>query len=334
MKKKTPKLQSAILACSLLTLGACSGGDNAGTAGDTAPGNSQSQTPLEFTGGTSFVYVERSIAQMQQNKTNHFNNKLNNDLGTPTDLSSPYEFNPGAKLYHRTGLEIGAIELDVLTDYFGGTGYDVKDVSVSQDGNTIVFAAHGQAGNSAHSSWSIYTYDLTSQTIKRVIADDTLANAGEDTNPTFTLTGDIVFSSDRSAGNPNNPTDIFVEENENCYKVGPSEKPSLLHIMNAYGENIVQLTYGNNHDTTPTTLKDGRVAFVRWSRSYKEVPQCATESNAGSGKSNNDIFTSFFNTQPDTQGLDAPTSWLDSQMCAYAIDTPVGPVLASNHYSL
>ena len=66
---------------------------------------------------------------------------------------------------------------------------------------------------------NIYTYDFESKEVNRVIDDDVVANAGRDTSPTFASNGDIVFSSDRYAGNPDSEVDRFVAENELCYKV-------------------------------------------------------------------------------------------------------------------
>ena len=43
-------------------------------------------------------------------------------------------------------------------------------MSFSPDGRRIVFAAHGPAGDAAHSSWNVYEYDFDTRRVRRVIA--------------------------------------------------------------------------------------------------------------------------------------------------------------------
>jgi hypothetical protein len=303
-------------------LAACGGGGS----GSDEPSEDQSLSQ-----DTAFAYVERSIATSAAEGLSHFQSKLQNQSEAPQDLNSPYAFQPGAKLVHRSSLDVDAVQWSVLDSYFGSANFDVKDLNVSKDGSRVVFAAHGPANHPSHYTWNIYEYQFESRSVRRIIADDAIANSGRDTNPTYAHDGRIVFSSDREAGNPNSPVDNIVdnEQAENCYKVGPSESPSLLHIMSAQGENIVQLTYGNNHDTTTTTLTDGKVAFVRWSRSYDLLPQCDDVSSGGVAY--DDIFSVNSNYP---SGLSKPQAWTDLQLCNFAIPTPLGKALASNHYTL
>src|SRR5690606_42014206 len=90
--------------------------------------------------------------------------------------------------------------------------------------------------------------------------------------------------------------------------------------------NILQLTYGQNHDTKPTTLKDGRIAFIRWSRSYELIQGCPLDSSEVD-------YEDIFNAQYP-HGLDAPPQWSHAALCALAQPTPLGKVVASNHYTI
>ena len=110
------------------------------------------------------------------------------------DPRAPYQFNPGARLYVRDRIALDSEERDILAGYFGGGSYDVKDLTVSPDGERIAFAAHGPDGNTRHSSWSIYEYEFSSKNIRRFFQDDEYANAGQDTNPAYTNDGRLVFS--------------------------------------------------------------------------------------------------------------------------------------------
>lgn len=311
--------KSLVFFATPLILVACGGGGGGGDASSDSVGLSQS---------TPFVYVERNLAKDSQATKERFKRAMKGQERAPLDLESPYQFRPGAKLMSRSSLDVNAVDNEVLTEYFGSTEYDVKDLNVSANGELLVFAAHGPSNHPTDYTWNIYEYNFKEKTVRRIIKSHTLANAGQDTNPTYALDGTIVFSSDRSAGNPNSPIDNIVDEDqvENCYKVGPSEKPSLLHSMSRQGENILQLTYGQNHDTKPTTLKDGRIAFIRWSRSYELIQGCPLDSSEVD-------YEDIFNAQYP-HGLDAPPQWSHEALCALAQPTPLGKVVASNHYTI
>jgi fibro-slime domain-containing protein len=300
-----------------LVLVACGGGSNS----KSKPANN-----LVLTQDTQFAYVQRNVTSDTKINAERLRLSKASQQTSPLDLSSPYQFRPGAQLLSRSSLDVNAVDTEVLTQYFKSAEYDVKDLNVSPDGQFLVFAAHGPRESTTDYTWNIYEYSFTAKTVRRIIADNAIANAGQDTNPTYATDGSIVFSSDRSAGNPNSPIDNIVDPDQvkNCYKVGPNEKPSLLHSMTNQGEHIVQLTYGKNHDTKPTTLKDGRIAFVRWSRSYELLKGCPV-----SGEASTDLFSAKY-----PKGLDVPAEWSLEAKCALAQETPKGKVLPSNHYTI
>lgn len=319
------QLSSIALVSSISVLAACSGGSSEPEA------QKASIEQTSITTDTPFVYIERSMAEEVSANLEKLSLALEDGDRTPLDVFSPYDFNPGAKLLLRSSLDVDGVSTDILKDYFQSSSYDVKDLSMSFDGKSMVFAAHGPVGHPTDYSWNIYEYDFVSNTVRRVIADNTLANAGQDTNPAYGPYNVIVFSTDRAAGNPNNPPEQggVGEEKADCYKVGSNEKPSLLHSMSYKGENIVQLTYGNHHDTQTTTLSDGQVAFLRWSRSYELLHQCEDPAVQQSKLTVEDLFKSDYPT-----GMNAPADWEADAICAYTIETPFGPALASNHYTV
>lgn len=280
---------------------------------------------LNLLDDTPFVYIARSVSQSAATNEENFKALVENSEKAPVELSSPYRVNPGSKLVFRSSLDSDAVDIDILTGYFESQDYDVKDLNVSPDGKHLVFAAHGPDDHPHDYTWNIYELGFESGLMRRIIKDDAIANAGEDTSPTYTLDGSIVFSTDRAVGNPDNPIRF-------CDSIGPDEKPSLLHSMSASGENIVQLTYGLSHDIKTTTLKDGRIGFVRWSKSYKRAPECDADEIDGevlSGQS----FEEYFNQTPPA-GLSTPDAWPQESICNYAKNSPFGPVIASNTYTL
>ncbi len=276
---------------------------------------------LEIKQEIPFAYVSRSMSSEAVAIQQQFSNALQQAEKSPLDLHSPYDYFPGAQLKVRDGIEVDANEEEVLSGYFGFSDYDVKDLSVSPDGTQLLFAARGSESHPQHSTWNIYLYSFDDQSVRRIIEDDELANAGQDTNPMFTSDGTILFSSDRDAGDPANPRENIELVGDLCEKVDPIENPSLLHRMDVSGDNLIQLTYGRtNHDLNPTLLNDGRVAFVRWQRTAQAATQC--EANGGN----------FFSSP--ALGLNLPASWGSDNVCSLAKQTEHGLVFVTNHYQL
>ncbi|MFL0799330.1 MAG: hypothetical protein K6L80_02685 [Agarilytica sp.] len=321
---KLSKVSKSLGAASAVafTLLGCSGGED-----------TQSGVDASLSNDTAFAYVERNITVESQANIDKYTRAINQKSEAPLDASSPYEFRPGAKLVVQNSLDIDALSQEVLEAYFGSSDFDVKDLTTSADGQRLLFAAHGPDAHASDYSWNIYEYDFASGEIRRIIEDDLAANAGQDTGPVYTTEGGIVFTSDRAAGNPSSPVDNIVDEDdgENCIKVSPNERPSLLHSMSDKGENILQLTYGNNHDLHPLTMNDGRVVFVRWSRSYELLKQCgaSTQKLLPENASYEDLFS-----VSKTEGLAKPEEWADEAVCQFAIDTVVGAVVPTNNYTI
>jgi hypothetical protein len=255
-----------------------------------------------------FAYIVRDFPQMGE--TPSANSR------PPLDPRSPYQFNPGARLYLRDRIALDSKEVDILSGYFGGGNYDVKDLTVSPDGERIAFAAHGPAGNVHDSTWNIYEYDFSTRRIHRFLADDELANAGQDTNPAYTNDGRIVFSSDRQVA-----TGDYRIADAREYIADFDEPASLLHIMNRDGSKMVQISFGAYHDIEPNSMNDGQIVFIRWGREYETLYDC-TEQN---------IDDPNFNTHPHgggyghgnggdfPSGLDQPKEWTTEDKCGGSV---------------
>jgi hypothetical protein len=232
------------------------------------------------------------------------------------DPRAPYQFNPGAKLYVRNRVALSSDETDILSAYFGGGAYDVKDLSVSPDGDRIAFAAHGPSGSVHDSTWNVYEYNFSTRNLRRFFEDDELANAGQDTNPAYTNDGRIVFSSDRQVATG----DYRLVDNRE-YIEDFNEPASLLHIMNLDGTQLVQITFGSYHDIEPNTMNDGQIVFIRWGREYETLYDC-TEQNiddpnfnthphgGGYGHGNGDGFP---------PGLEEPKQWTTDDKCGGSV---------------
>ncbi|KPK40125.1 MAG: hypothetical protein AMJ69_03360 [Gammaproteobacteria bacterium SG8_47] len=265
--------------------------------------------------GVEGVTVDRPFAYIVRNFPD-MGDTSSVDSRPVLDPRSPYDFNPGARLYVRDRIALTSDEVDVLSRYFGGGDYDVKDLTVSPDGTRIAFAAHGPEGSAQHSTWNIYEYDFSTRKVRRFIGDDELANAGQDTSPAYSNDGRIVFSSDRQVATGDYR---IVDARE---YIGDFDEPaSLLHIMQPDGSEMVQITFGAYHDVEANSMNDGQIVFIRWGREYETLYDC-TEQN---------IDDPNFNTHPHgggyghgngngfPSGLDEPKTWTIDDKCGGSV---------------
>jgi hypothetical protein len=247
IRKMTGKWLGWSLVLAALGMSGCDGGGG-------LAGNAQAPDPVvqDF----PIAYVKRVIPVDQ------------NGNRIPDDAREPFEFHPGAQLILRDRAAPTATET-VLTDgvFAPGELYDVKDLSVSYDGRKLLFAMRAPeipgADPDAQPTWNIWEYDLDSKNLRRVIASDTTAEAGQDFAPHYLPDGSIVFASTRQQANKailldeGKPQFSALDEDRNTYA-------AVLHVMSADGTNIRQITFNQSHDLDPEVLSDGRILFTRW----------------------------------------------------------------------
>jgi hypothetical protein len=105
-----------------LILVACGGGGGSG-------GDSASEGPA-LSQDTQFVYIERSVEKDVESRLARFKSSAAAQERAPLDLTSPYDFQAGAKLISRSSLDVNAVDTEVLTNYFNSSEYDVKDLNI------------------------------------------------------------------------------------------------------------------------------------------------------------------------------------------------------------
>jgi hypothetical protein len=148
--------------------------------------------------------------------------------------------------------------VNLTADYTQGAG-DVSDPEVSYDGERVLFSMRGP-GNP---SWNVFELDLPSRTLRRLIADDAVANAGDDVDPAYLPDGRIVFSSNRQEKS----RQLLAESGIEPYAYRDEyerERVIVLHVMNADGSDIRQISFNQSHDRNPTVLSTGEILFARW----------------------------------------------------------------------
>jgi len=203
----------------------------------------------------------------------------NGDL-TPAgdDIREPHAFNPGAELFIRDRATADAQETSLTAELFTDeeTGevlpIDIKNLQVSYDGTKLLFALRApeieDADEDEQPTWNIWQYDTETQQLSRVIESDIQAEAGQDIHPIYLVDGRILFASTRNQTGKA----ILLDEGKPQY-TGQDESRTTegynLHVMNADGTNIQQVTFGPNHDLWPTLMADGQVVFSRWEKAQR-----------------------------------------------------------------
>jgi hypothetical protein len=247
-------LRAALVCAAALVLAACSSG-----AGNVQEASGQGADPatIDF----PIFYVKRYADPTQAQDP-------------AMDLRMLRFAIPSADLFMRSRAAPSGTESNI-TARITGTGtptaanYDIKDVSVSADGTTILFAMRGPLAKNQQQmkapSWRIWQYVIATDTLSPFVNPDTDPDPAtvNDVAPQFLPDGRVVFSSTRQRqsqailldeGKPQ-----FIAQDE-----ARTEPAFDLHVMNSDGSNIHQISFNQSHDRDPTVLSNGRVMWSRW----------------------------------------------------------------------
>ena len=245
--------RNSMLAVSLLALLiACSGGGE----GDGGIGISGGQKADPVVLDIPIAYVKRSVPA--------------DENGDPVsdDMREPAAFHPGAELFVRDRGSPSAAARSITAGVFPtGERYDVKDLSASFDGSKLLFSMRAPAIESANADeqpkWNVWQYDFESGQLQRLLTSDITAEGGDDIAPQYLADDRIVFSSTRQRRSKailldeGKPQFAGLDENRNS-------EAFLLHVSDADGSNIEQISFNQSHDLDPAVLDDGRIVFSRW----------------------------------------------------------------------
>lgn len=203
---------------------------------------------------------------------------IKRDLSVPEstglkDLTDPTVFQAGAVLVIKPRASASAIEQDITSAQFAELvdddgnplPYDIKDLDSDYTGTRLIFSMRAPQlpDSDQEPTWNVWEFDNTTQSLRRIITSDLVAEAGHDTGPTYLADGRIVFSSTRQRGNQarlldeGKPQYAGLEESRNV-------PASVLHVMNADGTDIRQISFNQSHDFDPVVLPNGKVLFSRW----------------------------------------------------------------------
>lgn len=195
---------------------------------------------------------------------------------TQDDLRMMRTALPSADVFMRSSASPTGTETNITASVTGtGTAtaanYDIKDLSVSYDGSTVLFAMRGPLATKQQQDkppfWRIWQYVIATHTLSQVINPATDPDAGlpdiNDVAPQFLPDGRILFSSTRQTESQaallNEGFSEYIAEDE-----AGTEPAFVLHVMNADGSDIHQISFNASHDRDPSVLMSGEVMWTRW----------------------------------------------------------------------
>lgn len=241
-----------VLIAAAAGLSACSSGGNVAIA------NSQAADPA--TVDFPIFYVKRTIPPASDDL------RLLRNAVLPTTTQTVV---PKADLYKRDSASPSATETNITTRITGTATWDVKDVDVSPDGKTVVFAMRGPLTTKMKQkdapSWRIYVYDIAGDNLHPAIDPTTDQDPPtvNDVAPHVMPDGRIIFSSTRQRQSQA----ILLDEGKPQFAAqdeSRTEPAFVLHVMNADGTGIHQISFNQSHDRDATVLANGRILWSRW----------------------------------------------------------------------
>lgn len=147
-----------------------------------------------------------------------------NSFSRGGNLFSLIPASPDGKLTNLTKLEDG----------------DVSDPEISYDGLRVLFAMRRNGGD----SFNIYEMDVDGSNLRQL----TNHPERDDFDPTYLPNGKILFTSNRPG--------IVDEYNRRDTEV--------MHVMNADGSGVEQVSFNASDDFDPIVTADGRIVYTRW----------------------------------------------------------------------
>ena len=239
------------LALIALAIAACSGD------GDGSVGIGTGQDPDPVAPDFPIAYTKGPI------------NDEDDELQVNTDLRDILRFAVGTDLYVRDRASPTAPERNVTERFTEGTG-DVSGVEISSDGRKVLFAMRGPVDEGLdlddedQPKWNIWEYEIATDRLRRLIANDLTAQQGHDLSPHYLPDGRIIFVSTRQQ----TAKAILINDGKPQYDARDEDRDEpafVLHVMRDDGrDNFTQVSFNQSSDYEPTVLDNGKVLFSRW----------------------------------------------------------------------
>jgi hypothetical protein len=238
---------AALLGTALLAACSSNGGGGSVTIANSQPPDSQT---TDF----GIVYIKRTVPTTQD------------------DLRLQRAFVPQADLYLLNPNSSGGSELNLTARVTSkapkGMFYDLKNVDVSSDGTRVLFAMRGpltpMQKDRDPPNWNIWEYVVATDSLHTILPTTDQSGTGSQyISPHYLADGRILFATTRQFGSGavllNEGKPEFEGQTEDL-----DESAFVLHVMNADGTDMHQITYNQSHDIDASVLANGRVLFSRW----------------------------------------------------------------------
>jgi hypothetical protein len=244
VRANTLRIAAVLLA---VGLSACSGGD-----GSVGVGSGQDPDPVALDFPIAYTKGPLFDDQMQ--------------MQASADLRRLDRFNIGTDLYLLDRASPTAVEKNVTMSITQGQG-DVAGVEISVDGTKVLFAMRGpfdpNLAAEDQPSWNIWEYDIPTDSLRRIITSDIIAESGQDISPHYLPDGRILFASTRQRQSKA----ILLDEGKPQFDAQDEDRNEpayVLHVMDSDGGDLHQISFNQSHDLDPTVLANGKVLFSRW----------------------------------------------------------------------
>jgi len=204
------------------------------------------------------VYIERDLLTDPENEESF----------AEFEAFNPALFNPGAQLFIKNNAFADSPVTNLTTGLFEPeTQIDIRDLTVSDDGQEFLVSIRAPeiegADESEQPRWNIWRYQVATKSLERIIVSDVTAEQGDDLMPAFLPDGRILFASTRQRLS----RAILLDEGKPQYTALDERRNNEtfnLHIMDADGTAIEQVSFNLSHDFYPLVLQDGRILYSRW----------------------------------------------------------------------
>lgn len=268
------KLKTLVLTAPMFAiLAACSGGDSTNPLdGGIGFGSGQEADPVVI--DFPIAYVKRDLPVDEAGELIELDARALIDFAGGAELFLRDRASPTSLETHLTETFLVELEAEYATlvddPEFVFPGVDIRDLTLAFDGNAVLFAMRfpprPDLDEEEQPTWNIWQYDLLTDTLSRVISSDLTAEQGHDISPAYLPDGRIIFSSTRQRRS----SAVLLDEGKPQFQAldeDGNEPAFVLHVIDANGANLTQVTYNQSHDQDPSILQSGEVVFSRWDNS-------------------------------------------------------------------
>ena len=167
----------------------------------------------------------------------------------------------------RDRASVSAPEINLTAAETEGLG-DIRDLDVNFDGTKVVFSMRAQfiegADEEDQPTWNIWEYDATTRHPAPHHRSRTRSRTKATTSCRTTCPTAGSCSARRASASRARSCSTRTSRSSPPRTRTTSEPAFVLHVMDADGTNIHQISFNQSHDLDPAVLPNGRIVYTRW----------------------------------------------------------------------